>query len=95
MTVGETVFTTLEDAKLLTSPEREELSMIFNFDHTSVDNYMGIKWFFRKFSLPRFKKSFRKWQLGNIWGWNSLFIENHDQRRSVGRFNTDDKELRV
>ena len=69
--------------------------MIFNFDHTSVDNYMGIKWFFRKFSLPRFKKSFRKWQLGNIWGWNSLFIENHDQRRSVGRFNTDDKELRV
>ena len=28
-------------------------------------------------------------------GWNSLFYENHDQRRSVGRFNTDDSNYRV
>ena len=95
MTVGETAFTTLEDARLLTSPERQELNTIFNFDHTNADNFMGIKWLYRKFSLPRMKKSFKKWQVGNIWGWNTLFIENHDQRRCVGRFNTNDKELRV
>ena len=28
-------------------------------------------------------------------GWNSLFIENHDQRRSVGRFGTCDQKYRV
>ena len=56
MTVGETVFTNLEDVKKLTDLEREELSMVFNFDHTSVDNFLGVKWLMRKFSLKRFKK---------------------------------------
>ena len=96
MTVGETVLSTLEQAKLLATPERKELSMIFNFDHTDTDNYFGIKWFYRKFKLKRLKKVVRKWQHGLYQcGWNSLFIENHDQRRCVGRFNTDDKDLRV
>lgn len=96
MTVGETVFSTLDDMKLLTAKEREELSMVFNFDHTSVDNFLGVKWLMRKFSLPRFKKTLDKYQYGLAdVGWNSLFFENHDQRRSVGRFNTCDKEYRV
>ena len=95
MTVGETVLSSLDDAKLLVAPEREELSMIFNFDHTDTDNYLGVKWFYRKFALKRLKKVVNKWQhaLFNS-GWNSLFIENHDQRRSVGRFGTDDKKYR-
>ena len=95
MTVGETVLSSLEDAKKLVAPEREELSMIFNFDHTDTDNYLGIKWFYRKFKLTRLKKVVEKWQHGLFnTGWNSLFIENHDQRRSLGRFGTDDKEYR-
>ena len=56
MTVGEAVFTTLNDVKLLTGEERKELSMVFNFEHTNVDNYLGVKWLMRKFSLVRFKK---------------------------------------
>ena len=96
MTVGETVLSTLEQARLLVEPDRKELSMIFNFDHTDTDNFFGIKWFYRKFKLKRLKKVVNKWQQGlHNRGWNSLFIENHDQRRCVGRFNTDDKELRV
>ena len=96
MTVGETVLSTLEQARLLVEPDRKELSMIFNFDHTDTDNYFGIKWFYRKFKLRTLKKVVNKWQQGLYnRGWNSLFIENHDQRRCVGRFNTDDKELRV
>ena len=96
MTVGETVFTNLEDVKKLTDLEREELSMVFNFDHTSVDNFLGVKWLMRKFSLKRFKKRLDKYQYGlaNV-GWNSLFYENHDQRRSVGRFNTSDDKYRI
>ena len=96
MTVGETVLSTLDDAKKLVESERQELSMIFNFDHTDVDNYMGVKYFVRKFKLKRLKKVIEKWQHGLFGkGWNSLFIENHDQRRSVGRFGTDDAKYRI
>ena len=96
MTVGETVFTSLDDVKLLTDLKREELSMVFNFDHTSIDNFFGVKWLERKFSLVRFKKAIDKYQYGlKDIGWNSLFYENHDQRRSVGRYNTNDKEYRI
>lgn len=96
MTVGETVLSTLEQAKLLIKPERQELSMVFNFDHTDVDNHMGIKYMYRKFKVKRLKKVVSKWQHGLYQeGWNSLFIENHDQRRSVGRFGTDEGEYRI
>ena len=94
MTVGETVFSNLDDIKKFTDLDRKELSMVFNFDHTSVDNFLGVKWLMRKFSLKRFKKTLDKYQYGLATvGWNSLFYEN-DQRRSVGRFNTCDKEYR-
>ena len=89
LTVGETVLSTVEDAIKLATPERQELDMIFNFDHTDVDNFFGAKYFYRKFKVRRLRKAYRKWQLGLYQkGWNSLFIENHDQRRSVGRFGT-------
>lgn len=95
MTVGETVFSNIEQAKLLVEPKREELSMIFNFDHTDTDNFFGVKYFYRKFKLTRLKKVVNRWQQSlHGCGWNSLFIENHDQRRSVGRFGTDEKEYR-
>lgn len=93
MTVGETVLSSIEDAKLLVAPSREELTMIFNFDNTDTDNYLGVKYLERKFDLRRLKKVYRRWQaaLHNN-GWNSLFIENHDQRRSTGRFGTDESD---
>ena len=88
MTVGETVFTNLEDIKLLTDESRNELSMVFNFDHTSVDNYLGVKWLMRRFKLKRLKKVLDHYQYGlKDSGWYSIFYENQDQRRSVGRFN--------
>ena len=89
MTVGETVLSNLKQAKLLVDPAREELDMVFNFDHTDSDNFLGVKYFYRKFKLNRFKSRLAHWQNGlKGCGWNSLFIENHDQRRSVGRFGT-------
>ena len=93
MTVGETVFTSLDDILKLTGENRHELSMVFNFDHTSVDNYLGVKWLMRKFSLKRFKKILDHYQYGlSKDGWYSIFYENHDQRRSIGRFGFDEKE---
>ena len=93
MTVGETVLSSLKDGRDLTLLDREELDMVFNFDHTDVDNYFGVKYFARPFSLVRFKKRLNKWQIGLKDGWNSLFIENHDQRRSVGRFGTSEEDI--
>lgn len=96
MTVGETVVTGVKDVIKMTDENEHELSMVFNFDHTSTDNFFGVKWFVRKFKLKRLKKRLDKYQyaLSDV-GWNSLFYENHDQRRSVGRFNTDDGAYRV
>ncbi len=95
-TVGETILSSIDDAKLLVGPDRNELDMIFNFDHTDTDNYFGYKYLVKKFSLRKLKKVYSNWQhaLYNN-GWNSLFIENHDQRRSVGRFNTSDTTYRI
>ena len=94
MTVGEAVMATPKINIELVSPEREELDMIFNFSHTDSDNYLGIKYLHRKFSLLRFKKRLNKQQVSlKGKGWNSLFIENHDQRRSRGRFGTIEEDI--
>ena len=89
MTVGESTLCTLKQTIDLVNPKNEELDMIFNFSHTDVDNFFGVKYFYRKFKLTRFKKRLAKYQYGlEGKGWNSLFLENHDQRRSVGRYGT-------
>lgn len=94
MTVGETVLASKQDNIDLTDPTREELDMIFNFSHTNSDNYLGVKYFYRKFKLNRFKKRLNEQQINLVGhGWNSLFIENHDQRRSVGRFGTVEEDI--
>lgn len=97
MTVGETVLCDSKQTLNLVSPERKELDMIFNFSHTDSDNFFGVKQLYRKFKLTRFKKRLTKYQklLADGRGWNSLFIENHDQRRSSGRFGTDSGQYRV
>lgn len=89
MTVGETVMTSVEQGKKLVNENEEKLDMIFNFDNTDVDNHFGVKYFLKKFKLTNLKKVYSKWQHALYGtGWNSLFIENHDQRRSSGRFGT-------
>ena len=96
MTVGETVLDELEDVLPLTMPEREELDTTFNFECLDIDALFGVKYFKRKFSLKRWKKVMYKWQSGLYnKSWSTLVIENHDQRRSVGRFNTDEGQYRV
>ncbi|MCK5732285.1 MAG: alpha-glucosidase, partial [Tenericutes bacterium] len=85
-TVGETVFVNPEVASLLTAPNRKELSMVFQFEHMAADNYY-VKWFMKKFKPINLKKPLSKWQNKlNGKGWNTLYLENHDQSRSIDRF---------
>lgn len=89
MTVGESVLMNVDTAPYYVKEDREELDSLFTFEHMDVDNFFGVKYLMRKFKLKRLKKVLSKWQdkMYGI-GWNSLYLENHDQPRSIGRFNT-------
>ncbi|SFC56554.1 glycoside hydrolase family 13 protein [Clostridium uliginosum] len=96
LTVGETWGATPEIAKLYSNPNRNELSMVFQFEHISLDKIPGKnKWDLKKLDLTDLKRVLSKWQtqLG-VDGWNSLFWNNHDLPRIVSRWGND-KEYRV
>lgn len=91
MTVGETWGATPEIAKLYSNPERNELSMIFQFEHVGLDQQEGKdKWDLKPLEIPDLKIALSKWQnsLGSE-GWNSLFWNNHDLPRIVSRWGSD------
>ncbi|MDD4070342.1 MAG: alpha-glucosidase [Candidatus Izemoplasmatales bacterium] len=83
-TVGETVFVTPRTASDLVNPKRKELNMLFQFEHMGADNYF-VKWFIKRFKPFNLKKPLSKWQR-ELNGWNTLYLENHDQGRSLSRF---------
>ncbi|WFA20008.1 alpha-glucosidase [Paenibacillus mucilaginosus] len=89
MTVGETPGITAEEAVLYTGEDRGELNMVFQFEHMDVDSE-GSKWNVKPWKLTDLKRILNKWQLelqGR--GWNSLYLNNHDQPRMVSRFGND------
>jgi len=91
LTVGETWGATPEIAKRYSDPERNELSMVFQFEHISLDEVPGqSKWNSRPLQIKELKDVFTKWQteLGDQ-GWNSLFWNNHDLPRIVSRWGND------
>jgi oligo-1,6-glucosidase len=95
MTVGEMPGANVELAKLYTNEERNEVNMIFQFEHVDLDSGPGGKWDLKPLKLTDLKRSFTKWQKGlEEEGWNSLYLNNHDQPRMVSRFGND-KEYRV
>jgi len=95
ITVGEMPGASVEDAKLYTGHDREELNMVFTFEHMDLDSGPNGKWDLKKLNLLDLKENITKWQTGlNGVGWNSLYLNNHDQPRMVSRFG-DDKEYRV
>ncbi|MER2059701.1 MAG: alpha-glucosidase [Niallia sp.] len=96
LTVGETWGATPEIAKLYSNPARNELSMVFQFEHIGLDEQEGKqKWDLKPLEIKQLKSILAKWQtsLGNE-GWNSLFWNNHDLPRIVSRWGND-KEYRV
>ena len=96
LTVGETWGATPEVAKLYSNPERNELSMVFQFEHIGLDQIEGKdKWDLKALNLFDLKKVLSKWQTElEGQGWNSLFWNNHDLPRIVSRWGND-KEYRI
>ena len=96
LTVGETWGATPEIAKLYSNPGRHELSMVFQFEHVSIDWHpQEGKWRSTTFDFIKFKEILSKWQTSlKGEGWNSLFWNNHDLPRIVSRWGND-QEYRV
>ncbi|TVY58618.1 Alpha-glucosidase [Lachnellula cervina] len=77
--------------------DRGELNMIFNFEIVDMDIGDEGKFSRRPWTMSKLKGIVDKWQnfMINNDGWNSLYIENHDQSRSVSRWGSDLPEFRT
>jgi len=65
--------------------------MLFQFELMVVDSQPGkSKWYHQQWKLDEIKRVMTRWQVGLTSGWNSLYLENHDQPRSLSRFGIDD-----
>lgn len=88
MTVGEMSSTTMENCVLYSSPDRQELSMTFNFHHLKVDYKDEQKWTLAPFDFEELKSLYHSWgkEMSDKDGWSALFWNNHDQPRALNRF---------
>ncbi len=92
MTVGEAPMVTTAEANAITDEQSGSLNMVFQFEHMDLDTAPGGwgKWAYRPWRLADLKKTMTRWELGlEGKGWNSLYLNNHDQPRMVSRFGDD------
>lgn len=96
VTVGETWGATPEIAQLYSGENRQELSMVFQFEHINLDKQAGKrKWDLKKLVPQELHEVFSKWQVDLAGkGWNSLFWNNHDLPRIISRWGNDSEEFR-
>ncbi|MCQ4970727.1 glycoside hydrolase family 13 protein [Lactococcus lactis] len=95
MSVGEAPAAKSSDAFLLVDPKREELDMIFTFEHMHIDrekNNINGRWAIKKPDIVQLKQIMSSWQ-NNLSqkGWNALYFENHDRARVISRWGNDKK----
>ncbi|KAH7383712.1 glycoside hydrolase superfamily [Cadophora sp. MPI-SDFR-AT-0126] len=77
--------------------DRGELNMIFHFEIVDMDIGDKGKFSPREWKMSTLKSIVNKWQHFMIEnnGWNALYLENHDQSRTVSRWGSDLPEYRV
>ena len=85
-TVGETVFVDTKKACDLCAPERKELHTVFGFEHMECDQLI-VKWFKTPHKWGKFMETLAHWQRDVPW--NTIYLENHDQPRSIPRFGSE------
>jgi len=95
-TVGETPEVTPEHGAMYTHAVTGVVSMLFQFELTGIDHEPGCsKWEHVPAKLSDIKHVTTKWQtLLGEYGWNSNYMENHDNARSVSRFASDSEQYR-
>ncbi|WP_372911898.1 alpha-glucosidase [Salinigranum sp.] len=95
MTVGEMVELTVDEARQFLGEDGDGMNMAFNFDHMRLDfGPDGNRWSKADWGVRELKTTISRWQEGlDGEGWNSLYLNNHDEPRMVSRFG-DDGEFR-
>jgi oligo-1,6-glucosidase len=96
ITVGEMPGVSNEDEILKTvGANAGELNMIFIFDLVDIDK-PNVRMALKPWDVKEMKSIISRWQRCMIErdGWNSVFIENHDNPRSVSRYTDDSDEFR-
>ncbi len=89
MSVGEGIGVYAKDAYEYVGEDRKELNLIYYFDHMFLDRDAKTD---KPISLelPRLKQVIRDWDEAlKGKGWNTFYLNNHDQPRSVSRFGED------
>jgi oligo-1,6-glucosidase len=90
MTVGEGPGIDLKNGPLYVESARQELDMVFHFDHMFIDCGLGGKYDPVPFDFQTFKAVFNNWDTAlKNGGWGSIFLGNHDFSRMVSRFGND------
>ena len=96
-TVGELPNTPDHDEVLkYISAKSGELDMVFNFDTVNLGQKHGNRFLPTSFDNSDFKHNLTRWQgiVENSDAWTTVFLENHDQGRSISRFASDLPEHR-
>ncbi len=90
MTVGEGPGITLEHSLDYVGEDRNELNMVFHFDHMFMEMGEGGRFDINPIDFIEFKKVFTRWdeKLKDN-GWGSIFLDNHDFPRMVSRYGND------
>ncbi|ELZ22672.1 alpha amylase [Halosimplex carlsbadense 2-9-1] len=90
LAVGETPGVSVDDARRYVGEDGDGLSLLFQFEHVTFD-HGEHKFDADEPDLVEFKEILAKWQDGLADdGWNSLYLNNHDQPRMVSRFGNDE-----
>lgn len=87
MTVGEAFGISADQANAYVGRDRNELNMIYHFDHAVPRNEHNFVAPEPEFTLTELKAIFNKWDaaIGNN-GWNTVYFGNHDNPRVLSRF---------
>ncbi|KAG1808769.1 glycoside hydrolase family 13 protein [Suillus variegatus] len=92
ITVGETPFT--HEASELAAyvlPQNRELDMVFHFELMDIDSSSESPLITKPWTLRELKAIISRWQQVHA----RIYIENHDQARSVSRFGNDSAQWRA
>ena len=88
--VGETPGIGMQMAKLLTDESRQELDMVFSFDHLETPGHTRFDDY--RYDLNYLKSYYIEWTRNYTNRcWMSLFYENHDNPRMISKVDPDPK----
>lgn len=92
-TVGEAASANIAEGLQYTAPHEGELNAIIHFHHSGIDSdnntdpRIGGKWMKKKPDFMELQRIMNEWTEGLYGkGWHTLFLNNHDMPRMVGRF---------